>query len=221
MSKYAFVSEIKDGVVFSDPWYKEDVWCQYRKKFQDTNWYMKLETHEHSGEYDVLEFQMVLGRPTMVNSVGVSETEEGYSLSFPEHYSLEDKELGIDSARIYLGNMKNFNEFGESIAFKTGGDGEFGDLFVYTVKGEDAPAGFILLGVFGKDFMDEKELFSHLTACFDGKEISKEEFAERVSEKALANRMLLARELKHAQTFTDNRVPGKTRDTAKDSQHEH
>ena len=200
MSKYAVVNEIKDGVVFSDPNYNDTVWCQYRKAFTDRNWFMKLDT-EISKE-DILLFQMTFGRPTMVNSVQAKETEEGYTFRFPEHYSMSDNELGIDTARIYLGNMKNFNEFNESIAFHTGADGAFGDLFIYTVKGEVAPAGFVLFGAFDRDFMDEEKLFAQLKATFDGKEISKEEFAEKVSGTTLANRMLLARELKHAQSFT-------------------
>lgn len=204
MSKYAFIPEIKDGVVFSDPWYDENTWCQYRKEFSDRNWFMKLETHD--GEYDTLCFQLVLGRSTMVNSVNVKETEEGYRLRFPEHYLMSDKELGIDTACIYLGSMKNFKEFGESIAFETGADGGFGDLFVSTVKGDVDPAGFVLFGAFDKAFMTEKELFEQLAATFDGKEITKEEFVERVSGKVLANRMLLANELRIAHSFTDNKT---------------
>lgn len=200
MSKYAHIDSIKDGVVFSDPWYDENTWCQYRKEFTDSNWFMKLESYE--GEFDTLCFQLVLGRPTMVNSVNPRETEEGYSFRFPEHYVMSDKELGIDTACIYIGSMKNFHDFGESIAFKTGGDGGFGDLFVYTIKGEEAPAGFILFGAFDKAFMTEENLFRSLVASFDGKEISKEDFDLGISEKVLANRMLLANELSIAQSFT-------------------
>lgn len=205
MSKYAYINEIKDGIVFSDPWYDENTWCQYRKAFTDRDWYMKLDTSE--GEFDTLCFQMVLGRATFVNSVKTKETEEGYSFRFPEHYMMADKELGIDTACIYLGSMNNFKEFGESIAIKTGGDGGFGDLFVYTVKGEENPSGFVLFGAFDKDFMTEQDLFSHLVASFDGKELSKEEFQVGISQQKLANRMLLARELKHAQSFTGEREP--------------
>lgn len=199
MSRCAHISEIKDGVVFSDPWYEGDVWCQYRKSFMDTNWFMKLDTHVDD---NVLLFQLDLGRPTMVNSVKAKETEKGYSFRFPEHYSMSDKELGIDTACIYLGSMKNFKEFGESIALNTGGDGGFGDLFVYTVKGEENPAGFILFGAFDKDLMTEEELFSQLVATFEGKEITKEEFLEGTSQTKLANRMLLANELRIAQSVT-------------------
>lgn len=201
MTKYAHINEIKDGVVFSDPWYKGDVWCQYRKSFMDTNWFMQLDTND--GEYNSLYFKMVLGRPTMVNSVNAKETEEGYSFHYPEHYVMSDKELGIDTACIYMGSMKNFEGFGESIAFKTGGDGGFGDLFVYTVKGEENPAGFVLFGAFDKAFMTEEELLSQLVATFEGKEISKEEFLEGTSQTKLANRMLLANELRIAQSVTN------------------
>lgn len=202
MTKYAHIDEIRNGVVFSDPWYDENVWCQYRCAFADKNWFMKLETRV---EDDVLLFQLDLGRPTMVKSVEAKETEEGYSFRFPEHYIMKDKELGIDSARIYLGNMKNFNDFGESIAIHTGGDGGFGDLFVYTVKGEEVPSGFILFGAFDNDFMTEEQLFNELKASFDGKELNKEAFMELTSEKLLANRMLLARELQHAQSIIEDK----------------
>lgn len=200
MSRYARIDEIKKGVVFSDPWYDENTWCQYRKGFTDRNWFMKLETS--AGEYDTLCFQLVMGRSTLVNSLDVKETEDGYRMKFPEHYSMAEVELGIDTACIYMGSMKNFEEFGESIAFKTGGDGGFGDLFVYSVKGEDAPAGFALFGAFDKDFMTEEHLFGQLKSTFDGKEISKEEFDFGISDKLLANRMLLANELRIAQSFT-------------------
>lgn len=198
MEKYAQIPVIEKGVVFSDPSYDENVWCQYRKQFTDTNWLMKFETSKEDG---FISFQMTLGRPTVLSGVEVSQDREGMNISYPARYNTEQVEIGMDRAKMFCGLKEHWDNFGVSAAISTGTDGYFGDLTVFTCKGEDAPAGFFLIGGIGEIFMDEKALFSHLTGCFNAKEISQERFLNQVDPKSLALRVLAGSEVRHANEF--------------------
>ena len=192
MPRYAHFDSINDGVVFSDPSYDENVWCQYRKIFSDKNWFMKLETS--FGDYDSLLFTMKFGRPTFLGNLKTEETHDGLTIRFPDHYKVDDVELGIDTARIFCGSMSDFNNFKESASFSTGGDGLFGNLLVFSAKGENAPAGFLLNGNFDKEFMTEDYLFNHFVSSFEGREISEKDFLEEISNKKINNIIKLVEE---------------------------
>lgn len=195
MSRYAHIDQIKSGVVFSDPWYKEDVWCQYRKAFTDTNWYMKEDFKVSDGKYPSLQFQLLMGRPTLVNSTRFEEGPDGISIFGPMRYQIDQVELGIDSARMFCGSYEDFQKYGETVAFRTGGDGMFGDLFVFTIPGDDAPAGFALFCAFEPGIITENKFLGTVLASLRGKEISEKEFLQGISPKNLGNRMLLANEV--------------------------
>lgn len=207
--RYAHIPHLENGVAFSDPWYGEDVWCQYRKDFQDTNWFMKLESQLKEGEYSEQCFRLTFGRPTLVNSVRLEESEEELSVFSPMRYDVKAVELGIDTACIFCGSLKDFHDFGESIAFRTGADGMFGNLFVFTLKGETQPAGFVLDCGFDPHFMYEDKFFQHLLSSFAGKEISEKEFAAGISQNNLGNRMLLANELRTSSQQPEKNAPAK------------
>jgi len=178
--------------VFSDPSYGSDVWCQYRKDFSDKNWFMSLETKD--GEYNSIDFSIKLGRPSFVDNFKLEAKGDELRMFYPQRYNLESVELGMDTACIFCGTKENFVNWGEEAAINTGTDGLFGDLYVFTVKGEAQPAGFFLNAFIDKTFITEKELFQELTACFEGKEISKEEFLAKTDSKTMENKMLIAEE---------------------------
>lgn len=201
MSRYAHFDSINSGVVFSDPLYDENVKCQYRKAFKDQNWFMKLDSS--IGEYDSLLFDMTFGRSTLLSTLKMENTNDGTNIRFPVHYKMEDVELGIDSAQMFCGSLDDFNNFGESIAFDTGGDGLFGNLFTFTVRGEDAPSGFLLFGNFSKEFMTEDHLFNHFVSSFNGREITEKEFLEGISDKNINNIIKLVEESGNSNTNED------------------
>lgn len=198
MERYAHIPFIEDGVVFSDPWYGEDVWCQYRKSFLDYNWLMKMEsTVDH--ESDCIEFTLSLGRPTMMGTTKINEgLGSSLTLSHLNYYDVSNMELGMDTAQIYCGSQKNWEQFKDSAALHTGTDGYFGDLMVFTCKGEDIPAGFVLMGSIDSAMVDEETLFAHMLSGFDGQEITKEAFAEKTDLTALSNKVLMSNELRTA-----------------------
>jgi len=208
MSKYAFFENISSGVVFSDPLYGEDVWCQYRKAFTDKNWYMQLDCKKEP-HYGFLDFKIVFGRPTLVGNTRFEETPDSISTYTPKHYALKSVELGIDSAHIFCGSMKDFKEFGESIAISTGGDGMFGELYELTLRGDEKPVGYVLFCSFDPTFMSENDFFKHLLSSFEGKEISREDFEYGVSPKNLKNRLLLSSELASLQEKKGKGSPDK------------
>ena len=190
MTKYAHIPSI-DGVVFSDPCYDSTVWCQYRKDFQDSNWYMKLDS---SREDDLIFFQMHLGRNTMCADTNVTFEEDTYRIAYPKRYDVDHAELGMDTARMFCGSKENWDEFSEEAAIHTGSDGIFGNLFIFTCIGEQNPAGFILTGAVDSLFAREVDLFATFVSSFEGTEISKEQFDKAVDRKNLSYKMLASKE---------------------------
>ena len=195
-TRYAKIPEIQKGVVFSDPWYDGDVWCQYRKAFSAKDWLMKMDSHIEDG---CVYFEMKIGRPTVARGVNTSEREDGsVGIAYPGVYDLNQVELGMDTACIFCGNMENFKTFGESGALRTGTDGMFGDLMIFTCKGETEPNGFLLMGVLDEDFGNEEDIFKHMNASFNGQEITQELYAELTSPDSLGYQLCAAQEAKHA-----------------------
>ena len=195
MQKFGQIPIIHDGVVFSDPWYDETVWCQYRKEFTATDWFLKIDTKSENG---FISIQMVLGRPTVLASVMTKEVDGGLQINFPGRYEVKDVEIGMDTASIFCGTKEHWDNFAEEASIHTGTDGIFGDLMVFTCKGENDPAGFLLTAGLEENFMDEQELIEHFFSSFNAKEITPEMFQHRTSSKSLAYQMNLSAEVKHA-----------------------
>lgn len=201
MTRYAQIPEIK-GVAFSDPWYDESVWCQYRKDFRENDWYMKMETlRDEEGYFDVSLF---LGRRTLMAQLSVEKGgEQGDSVSYPYYCNFESTEIGIDTAKVYIGNLENFAAWGEEGAIRTGVDGMFGELFEFTCKNEAQPAGFVLFSALDGSITNEDELFMTLLSSFEGKEIDKEKYNHAIDN--LAVKAMIANEHRAAKTVkTEN-----------------
>lgn len=173
-TRYAEIPEIRGGIVFSDPSYDENVWCQYRKAFDAKNWLMKLDTHEEEG---YIHFDLTLARRTLMTGLQVDRVGEYNEISFPERFDHKQVEIGIDTACVYVGSMANL-EVGEEAAIYTGSDGLFGDLNVFTCIGEEDPAGFFISSAVDSNLTSDEYLFTLLTAALDGKEISRFRFDE-------------------------------------------
>ena len=213
MEQYALISKLNSGVVFSDPSYDEKVWCQYRKEFSDTNWLMKLETEKVSldeeekayRDEEYVDFNLFIGRPTMINLTQLKTVEDRVSLYSSQHYDIKDVEIGMDTACIFCGSMENWRQFPEEAAISTGTDGLFGTLYVFTCKGDDTPVGFLLCGSIDECFATEEELFNNFVSSFDGMELSKEEFNSKSNLNSLSNKVILSNELRTAGIIENNR----------------
>lgn len=195
MKKYAHIPEVKQGVVFSDPSYDESVWCQFRKDFQATDWLMKMDTLT---ENHFVTFQLTLGRPTILAGVEIQPTEEDYSIVFPGRFDFEQYEIGMDTASVFCGLGEHFSSFAEEAAIHTGTDGSFGSLMVFTCRGENDPAGFLLTGGIDEIFMSEQALSEHFLASFSANEITQEKYMKITSPANLQLRLAASEELKHA-----------------------
>lgn len=206
MEKYAYIPKINRGVVFSDPSYDKKVSCQYRKEFSDINWLMKLETEKFTWDKDfsTVDFNLFIGRPTMINLTQLKPDEDRVSLYTSQHYDIKDVEIGMDTACIFCGSMENWRQFPEEAAISTGTDGLFGNLFVFTCKGDDTPVGFLLFGSIDECFATEEDLFNNFVSSFDGLELSKEEFNFRSNLKSLPNKVILSNELRTAGLIEKN-----------------
>lgn len=211
MEQYAHIPKIEGGLVFSDPMYDEKVWCQYRREFTDTNWLMKMES-KLDEEYSTIDFNLFIGRPSMMSTTSVKEASEGnLMISSLRHYDMKEVEIGMDTARIYCGSIKNWDQYADDAALHTGTDGMFGQLIAFSCKGNDLPTGFLLMGSIDQTFVNEKSLFQHFTATFDGQEIPREVFSEKTDRNSMVNKVMLAQELNAARAATQ--VHGNTLST--------
>ena len=190
MEKYFKIPYIREGMVFSDPCYNEDVWCQHRDEFSDRDWVMTLETSENDG---ILTFKSVIGNTLFAATVSAHENDEQFYVRHPLFYSPEQVELGMDTASMYVGTKEIYDKFGEDIALKTGTDGMFGSLFIFYNPVEPAsPDGYLLVGALDSNLINERELFGYFLASFSAEEISKQEYMEKTNLKLLNNQLLLA-----------------------------
>lgn len=205
MEKYAHIPQI-EGVVFSDPAYDETVWCQYRKDFRASSWYLKMDT---AREDDLILFKMSMGRCTMAADTNITMEEDTYQIAFPERYETDHAELGMDTAAMYCGSKKNWDMFSEEAALRTGTDGIFGNLFIFTCKGETDPVGFILTGAVDPLFIREDDLFASILSSFDGNEISKDQYLEATDRSNLTYRLLHSQEMQSAHPVNNKKTPGK------------
>lgn len=180
--RFAEIPQVKGGVAFSDPLYSSDIWCCYQKAFGPASgWVMKVEST--CDEDGFVEFALFLGHRSMMSRVRIDE-EEG-AIRYGGSYCLETREVGCDTARVYIGGLDAFYEWGEEASIYTAADGLFGDLYIFTKKGEEDPEGFLLMGSIDGGITDEEELFRTVVAAFEGHEISRERF-----EKITATRII-------------------------------
>lgn len=210
-SKYAEFPQVSKGVVFSDPYYDESVWCQYRKAFNPSSgWAMKMESVRDDDGY--AEFSLLIGRRSLLSGLRLDE-EAGTIKHYAHHQISDPVTLGMDTAQIYLGSLKFFEMYGEEASIRTGTDGEFGQVYPVTCKGEDEPAGFVLMAAIDTVITDEDELFRTVTAAFDGHEIDRERFEKITDPNSLEVRKQLSKEVQRAKALDhdDKRQPKKGR----------
>ena len=194
--RYAEIPVIGSGVAFSDPSYGPDVWCQYRKEFKGTNWVMKLETAKAEDGY--IDMTLTLGRRSLLSHLTIEESNGDVYISFPSRFDTHKQEIGIDTAKVFVGSLDNFNQWGEEGSIYTGADGLFGDLRIFTCKGEDNPAGFLLNSAIDGSLTTEDELFRTLLSSFDGRELGRTKYDEITDKDNLSVRLLTSAELSHA-----------------------
>lgn len=195
-TKYCHIAELKKGVVFSDPSYEETIWCQYRKEFQANDWLMKVESSVEDG---ILRMNICLGRATFSRYVKTQEMEKGLSITHPRRYEIKETELGIDTARIFLGTKENWEQFREEASVYTAADGLFGDLLEFTCKGENTPCGYVMIASVDASLTNSQELFQLLSQSFSGKEITKGEYLEAINPEKFSFKQLEASEAMHSQ----------------------
>lgn len=194
--RYAEIPEIKTGIIFSDPSYGPDIWCQYRKEFAASGWGMKLKTLRDESDY--IEMTLCVGRRTLLSGLSVEEADGQVSVSYPARFRTDHYEIGIDTAKVFVGTLSSFRQWGEEGSIYTGADGLFGDLQVFTCKGEEKPAGFLLTSAVDGSLTTEEELFQTLLSSFQGQEIDKSRFDEITDRNHLSVRLQASAELSHA-----------------------
>ena len=140
-----------------------------------------------------------LGRATFSRHVSTQETEKGLSITHPRRYELKETELGIDTARIFLGTRENWENFREEASVYTAADGLFGDLLEFSCKGEHAPCGYLMVASVDAALTTHQELFRLLSGTFGGREITKETYIEAINTDTLSFKQLEASEAMHAQ----------------------
>lgn len=210
--RFAEIPQIRRGVVFSDPFYGPDVWCQYRKEFNpSSSWAMKMESSRDEDGYAY--FILLMGRGSVLSGLRVVDYEEGAAIHHYAHHVLESKEIGADTARVFIGSLDCFEKFGDEASIYTAADGLFGELQVITCKGEQDPAGFLFMGEIDTAVTDEDQLFRTITAAFDGHEIDLERFEKLTDPNSLEVRKQLSKEVQRAKALDhdDKRQPKKGR----------
>lgn len=195
--KYAEIPQVRGGVAFSDPTYSSNVWCCYQRAFNPSSgWVMSMKpTRDEDG---FVEFALILGRRSMMSGFKVVENDEGAVIHHLAHHQFEGREIACDTARVFVGSLDNFEKWGEEASVYTAADGLFGQMYEVSCKGEDEPAGFLLMGAVDGGITDEDELFRTIVSAFGGYEIDRERFEKLIDPNDLGVRKELAKEIRRA-----------------------
>lgn len=195
--KYAEIPQVRGGVAFSDPTYSSDVWCCYQRAFNSSGgWVMSMKsTRDEDG---FVEFTLILGRRSMMSGFKVVEDDEGAVIHHRAHHQLEAKEIGCDTAQVFVGSLDNFEKWGEEASIYTAADGLFGQMYEVSCKGENEPAGFLLMGAIDGGITSEDELLRTIVSAFDGHEIDRMRFEKLTNPNDIEVRKELAKEIRRA-----------------------
>ena len=190
------------AIVVKDPWYKNDVEYVYcNNKLPKVEYDFTCHIAEQSNEE--LKNELAESLPEGVSpSFELSEVIVKILISRKIDFAIGDKsiirldnkgvlytvesaleykihEIGVDTARLYIGTNTDIDEYAESI--HTGGDGSLGCVYSYiakhdafvgipSLKTKTAPHGFISAYIelgFSADMVSERELYDYITAQFD------------------------------------------------------
>lgn len=206
MERYAYIPEIKGGVVFSDPYYDSNAQGQFRSQFNAQDWFMRLDSKSEGGYTD---FTMYLGRRTMMHNTSIKLADDGAEdIAYPSIYDAKSVELNVgNTAQIYCGSKENWDHAREFATIPTGVDGTIGGLVVLTCRGESDPAGFIFIGALDESIGNEDALFRHLLFSFDGEEITQEQYMNHTQPNTLLYHMIMSEELRHANQINEKSQP--------------
>lgn len=214
-TRYAVLSPIKKGIVFSDPCFDDVVYWQYRKEFQSTGWLMKLETTVDTN--NVIDLRLSIGRKTLMAGIQFEKDGSGREFTtYPGNYRFDEVEIETDRPKVFVGTMENFLLQGEDGAIYTGASGLFGDLYVFTNRGEQTPAGFLLLASVDGAVINQDEFFDTIRSSFDAVEIEKEAYEAAIDQNTISFKLARLEELKTAQTASKEQLQARDREAYSD-----
>ena len=158
--KHSFEQKIniKNGIIFSDPWYNNLVECRYQNTKEMKNFILTILTTPSEEFKDYYSVAIALLHPQAFTSIRISD--ELNSFSIPENFEIKDFEIGIDTATVIIGSNHDFIE-----PIHTGSDGLLGTLFEINNPNKEY-CGIVFLGAFDVDFITPEELIKVLKYNF-------------------------------------------------------
>lgn len=210
-TKYAILSPIETGVVFSDSCSGNVVYWQYQRDFQAAGWLMKLETTTEAD--NLINIRLSIGRPTLLAGIQTENNGSGREFTtYPGNYIFEEVEIETDRQVMFLGTTENFLQYGDGRAIRTGHPGLLGDLYVFTNRGEKDPSGFLLLASIDGTVMNEEEFFAAICSSFEASAIEKEVYEAAIDPDTISFKLARLEELHIAQAASKKQLHTKDRE---------
>lgn len=160
-----------DGIMYSDPSYKSDVWCRYEIELNGKDWVADYKAVDKNDDgYEYFDFAFVLSHPSYADKINIGQDLSSFVC--PETLQVSETEIGMDTACVYLGVPHTFNEdeWQPLSAIRTGTDGAFGSVYEFSIMDDNSDKNVVavaLFGYFDATFGSKEGLWVHLVDNFN------------------------------------------------------
>ena len=166
-----------NSIIIKDPYFDSDVWCAFQNDNCSDFTHAKGLVSNYDGHYkdDDMEFDFnttafgfAIGTNLFLNHYDVRKEEDGSLASYMSKFlqnatTVEQTEIGCDTAQFSFGNEKTFGEF----SIHTGADGGIGQVNLFINKQTGKPVGLLFIGECDGDIVSPQEMY--LTSAKSGK----------------------------------------------------
>ena len=185
-----------NSIIIKDPYYDRDVWCAFQNdncsdfthaKGLISNYDAHYKDDEMEFDMNTIAFGFVIGTNLFMNHYDVRREDDGSLVGYMSKFiqdmtTIEQTEIGCDTAQFSFGNEKTFGEF----SIHTGADGGIGQVNLFINKQTGKPVGLLFIGECDGDIVPPQEIYYSFIAAFGMCRI-KENYLNNKIERARSN----------------------------------
>lgn len=180
-----------NSIIIKDPYYGRDVWCSFQNDNCSDFTHAKglISNYDEHYKDDKMEFDMnttafgfVIGTNLFLNHYDVKREDDGSLAGYMSKFlqdmtTIEQTEIGCDTAQFSFGNEKTFGEF----SIHTGADGGIGQVNLFLNKQTGKPIGLLFIGECDGDIVSLQEMHQSFIAAFGIERTKLKSLSEKIN----------------------------------------